>query len=114
MTLSARSGPLGGMGQAPVVPGRASWTGLLLFLILAGAAFGNAVGYVLYAGNPLVSSDAWYFIDVFLRKAMEGSATIQDYYVREVVKDEQGRITNKLVGKVYETYQDVYAGLCKL
>ncbi len=75
------------MGQGPVVPGRASWTGLLLFLILAGAAFGNAVGYVLYAGNPLVSSDAWYFIDVFLRKAMEGSATIQDYYVKRSVDD---------------------------
>ena len=38
---------------------------------------------------------------------------IQDYYVREVVKGADGRLTNKLVGTVYDDYQDVYAKLCK-
>ncbi len=39
---------------------------------------------------------------------------IQNYYVREVAKGSDGRITNKLVGTVYDNYQDVFAGQCKL
>jgi len=39
---------------------------------------------------------------------------VQDYYLREVVKDDQGRITNKLVGKVFENYVDAWAGECKM
>ncbi|SAI72651.1 ABC transporter substrate binding protein [Bordetella ansorpii] len=39
---------------------------------------------------------------------------IQAYYARQVGKDAQGRITNKLIGKVYDKHQDVYVGECKL
>jgi len=39
---------------------------------------------------------------------------IQAYYLRVVDKDASGRITNKLVGKVFDKYQDVYVGDCKL
>lgn len=39
---------------------------------------------------------------------------IQSYYVRQIVKDGEGRVTNKLVGKVFDKYQDVYVGECKL
>lgn len=39
---------------------------------------------------------------------------IQAYYVRQVAKDDQGHLTNKLVGKVFDRYQDVYVGECKL
>ncbi len=38
---------------------------------------------------------------------------IQAYYARVVEKGADGRITNKLVGKVFDTYQDVYVGECK-
>ncbi|MNN35309.1 hypothetical protein D3C81_1491580 [compost metagenome] len=38
---------------------------------------------------------------------------IQAYYLRVVDKDGSGRITNKLVGKVFDKYQDVYVGDCK-
>ena len=38
---------------------------------------------------------------------------IQALYVRVVEKGADGRITNKLVGKVFESYQDVYVGECK-
>lgn len=38
---------------------------------------------------------------------------IQAYYQRVVAKDGDGRITNKLVGKVFDKYQDVYVGDCK-
>jgi len=39
---------------------------------------------------------------------------VQDYYLREVVKDDKGRITNKLVGKVFENYTDAWAGECSM
>ena len=38
---------------------------------------------------------------------------IQPYYVRVIEKGADGRITNKLVGKVFDSYQDVYVGECK-
>ncbi|OZI20599.1 ABC transporter substrate-binding protein [Bordetella genomosp. 9] len=39
---------------------------------------------------------------------------IQAYYTRVVDKDGSGRVTNKLVGKTVDHYQDVYVGQCKL
>jgi branched-chain amino acid transport system substrate-binding protein len=39
---------------------------------------------------------------------------VQSYYLREVVKDAQGRITNKMVGKVFESHADAYVGECKM
>ena len=38
---------------------------------------------------------------------------IQPYYLRVIEKNANGQITNKLVGKVFDSYQDVYVGLCK-
>jgi len=39
---------------------------------------------------------------------------IQDFYLREVVKDADGNWTTKIVQKVYENHQDVYANKCKM
>ena len=39
---------------------------------------------------------------------------IQDYYLREVVKDAQGRVTNRLVERVLENHADAYVGECKM
>jgi len=39
---------------------------------------------------------------------------IQDYYMRVVEKDDQGRITNRIVGKVLENYRDPFAVECKM
>lgn len=39
---------------------------------------------------------------------------IQDYYLREVVKDGSGRITNKIVGKVYADRADSFVARCKM
>lgn len=39
---------------------------------------------------------------------------IQSYYVRVIEKNADGRITNKLVDKVFDDYQDVYVGDCKM
>jgi branched-chain amino acid transport system substrate-binding protein len=39
---------------------------------------------------------------------------IQSYYLREVVKEPSGRITNKLVGTVLKAHSDAYVGECKM
>lgn len=39
---------------------------------------------------------------------------IQNFYLREVVEDDQGRWTTKIVDTVFENHQDPYAAECKL
>jgi branched-chain amino acid transport system substrate-binding protein len=39
---------------------------------------------------------------------------VQDYYLREVVRDDQGRVTNKLVERVLEGHADAYVSQCKM
>lgn len=39
---------------------------------------------------------------------------VQDFYLREVVKDDDGVWTTSIVEKVYEDHQDVYAEDCKM
>ena len=39
---------------------------------------------------------------------------IQDYYLRVITKDSQGRVTNRTLGKVFENHSDAYVGDCKM
>ena len=39
---------------------------------------------------------------------------IQNFYLREVVADDQGRWTTKIVSTVYTNHQDIYAKDCKM
>ena len=39
---------------------------------------------------------------------------IQDYYLRVITKDSQGRITNRTVGTVFKNHGDAYAAECKM
>jgi branched-chain amino acid transport system substrate-binding protein len=39
---------------------------------------------------------------------------IQDYYLRTIGKDAQGRITNRTLNKVFTAHQDSYAGQCPM
>jgi len=39
---------------------------------------------------------------------------IQDYYLRTIVKDPQGRTTNRTLTKLFTNHQDAYASQCKL
>ncbi len=41
-------------------------------------------------------------------------APIQNYYLRQIWKDANGRITNKLVGTVLTNHADAYASACKM
>lgn len=46
------------------------------------AAFANVAAYIAQDGNPLVSSDAWYFVHAFLQKAIDQGASFQDFFVK--------------------------------
>jgi branched-chain amino acid transport system substrate-binding protein len=39
---------------------------------------------------------------------------VQDYFLRVVRKDPQGRITNKLMGTIFNDHADAYVGECKM
>jgi branched-chain amino acid transport system substrate-binding protein len=39
---------------------------------------------------------------------------VQDYFLRVVRKDPQGRITNKLMGTIFTDHADAYVGECKM
>lgn len=39
---------------------------------------------------------------------------VQDYFLRVITKDSQGRVTNRTLGKVFENHADAYAGDCKM
>lgn len=39
---------------------------------------------------------------------------IQDYYLRVITKDAQGRITNRTLGTVFKNHVDAYVGECKM
>ena len=39
---------------------------------------------------------------------------IQDYYLRVITKDAQGRITNRTLGTVFKNHADAYVGECKM
>ena len=39
---------------------------------------------------------------------------VQDYYLRVITKDPQGRVTNRTLGKIFEQHADAYAPQCKM
>ncbi len=39
---------------------------------------------------------------------------VQDYFMREIVKEASGRVTNRTIGTVFKGHGDAYAGECKM
>lgn len=39
---------------------------------------------------------------------------VQDYYLRVITKDPQGRVTNRTLSKIFTQHADAYAGACKM
>ena len=101
--LAQGSRETGYVAQVPDLPGVTA-EGADLALLLA-----NAREAVLKAlKNPSFKS---------LRGEFQYGANnfpVQNYYLREVGKDAEGRITNKLVGMTLEKHQDAYVGACKM
>ncbi len=61
--------------------------GVAMAWLLPLIAFANVAAYIAYAGNPLVSSDSWYFINAFLKKAIEVGPSLQDFFVKRGALD---------------------------
>jgi hypothetical protein len=57
-----------------------AWLVVVLFLL-------NALYFVLRAASPLIRDDSWYFLDVFLRKAINGNLGLSDFFVRRMGAD---------------------------
>lgn len=52
-----------------------AWTvGTLTFL--------NALYYILRTANPVIRSDGWYFLDVFVRRVLDGTVGLGDFFVK--------------------------------
>jgi hypothetical protein len=47
----------------------------------------NALYFVLRASSPVIRDDSWYFLDVFLRKAINGDLGLGDFFVRRMGAD---------------------------
>ncbi|UGB44991.1 hypothetical protein LQ772_13475 [Frateuria edaphi] len=47
----------------------------------------NGLLFVAYAANPLLVSDGWYYLDVFLRKGIEHDLALRDFFVRRAGVD---------------------------
>ncbi len=60
---------------------KVKWIRALAWVVVV-VAFLNTLYYVLLTSNPVIRSDAWYFLDVFLRKAADGSLGIADFFVK--------------------------------
>ncbi|KGI78507.1 hypothetical protein [Oleiagrimonas soli] len=53
----------------------------LAWIIFAAVA-ANTLAYIVMFSNPVIRSDAWYFLDVFVRKALDGTLRLGDFFVQ--------------------------------
>ncbi|MEW9571383.1 hypothetical protein ABQJ54_06450 [Rhodanobacter sp. Si-c] len=63
------------------------WLARAFAWIIACVALFNTLFFVLRTANPVIRSDDWYSLDVFVRKAMEGSLGFADFFTRRYVDD---------------------------
>ena len=59
----------------------------VFFFVVAISLFLSTLYFVLRTANPVMRSDAWYFFDVFVRKVLNGSATVGDLFVKRFGAD---------------------------
>lgn len=58
----------------------AAWAVCMLLLV-------NVLAFVVRGANPVLMSDDWYFLDVFVRKAIDGNLHFADFFVKRVSGD---------------------------
>ena len=72
------------MGQGSTPASRIAlaltWSFVILLMV-------NALWFVLRASNPIIQADAWYFLDVFVRKAIEGHLHFADFFAKRSADD---------------------------
>ncbi len=81
MNVAARS--------TPAVPRMraGAWLGLLVLVAATAIAGINAWRYTAQAANPVVTDDAWYFLDAFVSRQLDGSLRWQDFFVKRDAAD---------------------------
>lgn len=47
----------------------------------------NTLYFIIRAANPLIEADGWYFLDVFVRKAIHGTLRFSDFFVKRNFDD---------------------------
>jgi len=68
----------------------------VLAWLIATAAFLNVGFFTRWASDPVIRSDAWYFLDVFVSKAIDGTLGMADFFVKRHGVD-HAQPANKLV-----------------
>lgn len=61
---------------------RSQLAGFALVALIVLASVGNALYYTIRVANPVIRSDAWYGLDVFVSKDLDGSRQWTDYFVK--------------------------------
>lgn len=56
----------------------------LAFVALCAA---NTLYFVLRTSNPVIEADAWFYLDTFLRKAINGTLGLSDFFVKRMPDD---------------------------
>ena len=68
--------------HAMVATGSVVWLARVFFFVVAIGLFLSTLYFVLRTANPVMRSDAWYFFDVFVRKAVDGTLTLGDFFIK--------------------------------
>ncbi|HEV2538429.1 MAG TPA: hypothetical protein VGU03_01870 [Frateuria sp.] len=78
------NGPMGpvrrGSTSASRIALAVTWSFVILLMV-------NALWFVLRASSPVIQADAWYYLDVFVRKAIDGRLQITDFFVKRSADD---------------------------
>lgn len=78
-TNQSKHGPVSKL-SAPTATRTLAWLMVALLLL-------NAIYFVLRASSPVVRDDDWYFLDVFVRKVIDGNLGLGDFFVRRMGSD---------------------------
>ncbi|MFT3789721.1 MAG: hypothetical protein QM741_01315 [Rudaea sp.] len=49
--------------------------------------FCNVLAFVVHCVNPVLMADDWYFLDVFVRKGIDGNLHFADFFVKRIASD---------------------------
>lgn len=79
-TATPRPGP----ASTPAFP---AWHGLALLGAVFALALANVLDFSARVANPVVTEDAWYYMDVFVAKDLAGELTWRDFFLKRDAAD---------------------------
>lgn len=60
---------------------------MLLLLVALALTATNAFNFTRAVANPVISADAWYFLDVFVAKDLDGTLSWRDFFIKRNTSD---------------------------